>query len=237
MKLTEYIGRFIEPARPFEKGELDLVLLFSEPDLFWDSSDFENYEIIDKPEPVTLSDDLKDRNELYYENPIFRRIRMLLDINIDVGKFCSDTYEMTTMSSPERGQYVAYQIFRSTCLRNAIMLDNYYDPTDQLDFMMLGLICPEEIKDKLYILLKELISTAYTINKFCKPMSWFEKLDQSMIGEGTRASTYFPVRKIRHKKSYKIVPKKNLAQKTTFKIDRNGRHSPFVLTKATIFHD
>jgi len=159
-----------------------------------------------------------------------------LEIEIDVGHFCNEKYELETTPSPERAQFVALQIYRSSCLKNAIMIDNYYDPTDQLDFIMVGFICPAEMKHELYKLIKELISTAHTINKYCNPKSWYENLDHAMTGKAT-ASPYFPVNKVAHKNSYKILPEKDLPQKTTFKIDAKGKHSPFALEKRVIFHD
>lgn len=89
--------------------------------------------------------------DFFIENPRFKSIRDLLGIQIDVVRWVNECYSIL---QGERN-LSRIELFYSKDRMNYILLDNYIDPQDQLDFINIGIKTTREHSNRLKSLSRE----------------------------------------------------------------------------------
>jgi len=89
--------------------------------------------------------------DFFIENPMFKSIRDFLGINIDVVSWVNDCYSILQ----GKRHLSSIKLFYSQDRMSYILLDNYIDPQDQLDFINIGIKTTGENSNKLKLLTRE----------------------------------------------------------------------------------
>jgi hypothetical protein len=90
-------------------------------------------------------------NDLFIENPRFQSIRDLLGIKIDVVTWVNECYSILQGEK----HLSRIELFYSQNRNSYILLDNYMDPKDQLDLIIIGIKTTGENSNQLKLLSRE----------------------------------------------------------------------------------
>ena len=103
--------------------------------------------------PFNLLIEYPDENEdLFVENPNFSSIKSLLQIDIDTITWANECYDILG----GKRELQSIKLFYAKDGQNYILLNNYFDPYDQLDTVDIGIKGKPEVADELRVLSRRL---------------------------------------------------------------------------------
>ncbi len=86
-----------------------------------------------------------DNEDIFIENPIFFTIRQVLQIELNTIQWANECYDILA----GKRELQRIKLFYDKSKKNYILLDNYFDPLDQLDTISIGIKGADDVAEEL----------------------------------------------------------------------------------------